>query len=51
MGNKSISDLILEKFREYIESNDLFEGISADLILSVRQKRGATRIRKILEKD
>jgi len=51
MGGKSISDLILSQFSKYVESDELFEGISALLVSAVREKKGATKIKEILEKN
>lgn len=36
---KTVSDLIFDKFEERIEGNDLFKGISDDLISLARQTK------------
>lgn len=52
MVQKSVSDLIFDKFAESIKNrNDLFEGISDDFISLVRQKRPSkVNIEKLLRR-
>lgn len=39
MVQKSVTDLVFDKFAESIEKDDLFSEISTDLIALVRQKK------------
>ena len=39
MVQKTISDLIYDKFSEFIKKDDLFKNISVDLILAIKEKR------------
>ncbi|MEM2112313.1 MAG: hypothetical protein QXX08_10645 [Candidatus Bathyarchaeia archaeon] len=50
MNQKSVTDLIFDRFAESIEKDDLFKGISADLVALVLQKRAnKAEIMKILK--
>ena len=48
MGDKSIFDLIVDRFGKFVQDDNLFDGISAELILSVRKSQGAIKIKEIL---
>jgi hypothetical protein len=39
MVQKSVPDLIFDKFAEAVEKDDLFKGISSDLVKLVQQRR------------
>jgi len=39
MVKKSVPDLIFDEFAEAVENDDLFKGISSDLVNLVRQRR------------
>jgi hypothetical protein len=48
---KSVPDLIFDKFAEAVGKDDLFKGISGDLVNLVRQRRpGKAEIENILRK-
>ena len=50
MVQKSVSDLILDKFAESIKKDDLFVGISDELTILVREKRHSkSGIEKLLK--
>lgn len=52
MDQKSVSDLILEKFAENIKKDELSAGISEDLIALVSQKKhGKSDIKKMLRRE
>jgi len=52
VDQKSVSDLILEKFTENIKKDELFAGISEDLIALVSQKRQSkSDIKKMLRRE
>ena len=50
MIQKSVPDLILDKFAESIEKDDLFGEISGDLIALVRERKSKAMIEKLLRK-
>lgn len=51
MVQKSVSDLIFDKFTESIEKDVLFKGISTDLAALVRgKKRSKTEFQNLLRK-
>ena len=51
MEQKTVSNLIFDKFAESIERDALFKGISEDLISMVRKtKSSKAEIQKLLEK-
>jgi len=50
MSRKSVSELIFDKFAEKIRSNDLFEGISDDLISLVNQRASEKEIKELLKR-
>jgi len=50
MIQKSVPDLILDKFAESIEKDDLFGEISGDLIALVREGKSRAMIEKLLRK-
>lgn len=51
MTQKTVSDLIFDKFAESIEKDDLFKEISKDLISLVREKKcSKAEIEKLLVK-
>ena len=51
MIQKSVPDLILDKFAGSIEKDDLFGEISGDLIALVRERKGRAMIEKLLRKE
>lgn len=52
MDQKSVSDLILEKFAENIKKDELSAGISEDLIALVSQKKHSkSDIKKMLRRE
>lgn len=51
MSQKSVSDLIFDKFAESVEKDALFKGISADLVTIVREKKSnKAELQKLLRK-
>lgn len=51
MVKKSVSNLILDKFAETVEKNDLFKGISEDLVSLVRRRKPSkTEIENLLRR-
>jgi len=51
MVKKSVSDLIFDKFAKAIEKDDLFKGISENLVKLVRQGRPSkTEIESLLRR-
>ncbi len=50
MIQKSVLDLIFDKFAESIEKDDLFGEISGDLIALVRERKSKAMIEKLLRK-
>ena len=51
MVQKSVSDLIFDKFAERIEADALFKGISADLVDLIRGKKcSKTELQNLLRK-
>jgi hypothetical protein len=50
-SQKSVSDLIFDKFAEYVRKDRLFDGVSEDLITLVRKKKpNKSEIEKLLRK-
>ncbi|MDH5734237.1 MAG: hypothetical protein OEY88_10735 [Candidatus Bathyarchaeota archaeon] len=51
MVKKPVSDLIFDKFAEAIEKDDLFKGISKNLVSLVRRERPSkTEIKDLLRR-
>jgi len=49
MPQKSVPDLIFDKFAEYVKNDGLFKGVSDDLVALVREKKPSkTKIEKLL---
>ena len=49
MSQKSVLDLIFDKFAEYVGNDGLFDGVSDNLITLVREKKPSkTEIEKLL---
>lgn len=52
MVKKSVPDLIFDRFAEAIEKDDLFRGISEDLVKLVRRgKSGKSEIENLLGRE
>ena len=56
MNQKSVSDLIIGKFGESIEKDNLFKGISTGLVALIRKKKHSkaeieTLLRKMQDED
>jgi len=50
MVQKSVTDLVFDRFAESIEKDDLFRGLSTDLISLVRQKKASkAEIKRLLK--
>jgi hypothetical protein len=50
MSEKTVSDMIFEKFANSIKNDALFSSISDDLVLAIRQKQGKSKIKDLLRK-
>lgn len=51
MGSKKVSDLIIDKFAENIEKDDLFENISEELVTMFKErKHSKDEIENLLKK-
>ena len=50
MPDKTISDLILDKFAESIAEDKAFTGVSTDLVSALRQKQGKGKIKDLLRR-
>jgi hypothetical protein len=50
MSEKTVSDLIFEKFLESINDDDLFKEFSAELVAAMREKQGKTKIKELMRK-
>lgn len=50
MSEKTVSDLIFDKFLESIKDDDLFKEFSADLVVAMREKQGKTKIKELMRK-
>jgi hypothetical protein len=50
MAEKSVPDMIFDKFADFITADSLFKEISNDLVLAVRQKHGKDKIEELLRK-
>lgn len=50
MSEKTVSDMIFEKFATAIKDDVLFSSVSDDLVLAMRQKHGKKKIRDLLRK-
>lgn len=51
MGSKKVSDLIIDKFAENIEKDDLFENISEELVTMLKErKHSKDEIENLLKK-
>jgi hypothetical protein len=50
MSEKTVSDVIFEKFANSIKNDALFSSISDDLVLAIRQKQGKSKIKDLLRK-
>ncbi len=50
MVDKSVSDMIFDKFAEFITGDSLLKEISNDLVLAVKQKQGKNKIEEVLRK-
>ena len=49
MSQKSVPDLIFDKFAEYVRNDGLFNGVSDNLITLIRKKKpNKTEIEKLL---
>ena len=50
MPEKTVSDLIFDKFAESVKSDPLFAKLTDELIIAMRLKQGKTKIRELLRK-
>ena len=50
MSEKTVSDMIFEKFANLIKNDALFSSISDNLVLAMRQKQGKSKIKDLLRK-
>jgi len=51
MTRKSVSQLIFDKFAEKVKNDDLFKGISDDLIALVRKRASEKEIRELFGRE
>jgi len=50
MDQKSVTDLVFDKFAESIEKDELFRGVSTDLVALIRQKKASkAAIKRLLK--
>ena len=50
MSEKTVSDMIFDKFAESIKEDTLFSNISADLVIAMREKHGKSKIKELMRK-
>jgi len=50
MAEKSVSDMIFDKFAEFITGDSLLKEISNELVLAVKQKHDKNKIEEVLRK-
>ena len=50
MAEKTVPELIFDKFNESIKDDKLFSNISADLVNAMREKYGKNKIKELLRK-
>lgn len=50
MSEKTVSDLIFDKFLESIKNDDLFKEFSVELVTAMREKQGKSKIKELMRK-